>query len=514
MSTPRRIFINAMTSYGTTVLGMALGLFSSRWVLQGLGAVDYGLMGVVGALIIFVTFLNQVMSNASARFFAFSIGAGDFEDTKQWFNVSIFIHLLLPSCLLCVGWPLGEWAVGGFLNIPAERLGTAHWVLRLSLLSAFFSMVTTPYIGMCIAKQKIAEISIWGVLGSIANFGLAYAVLITNRDSWLLYCAGTVCIVITIRMIQVYRAYIMFQECRISRVLWRDPKRIRKVLSFSGWTLFGAIGGLLRGNGIAILLNKYFAPSQFPQVNASYSIGSSLSGYTQTLSTALMTAFSPEITSTEGRGDRLRMLKQASLASKFGTFLILLLAIPLFLEVDYVLLVWLKEPPAFAASMCTLSLITFMIDRVTAGQMIAVAAKGQVASYQMMLGGFLLLTLPIAWLFLAYGFNAVSVFWAYIITMTLCSVGRVFLAERLVDYSPLVWLKEVFIPCAVVLVCGLLFGYLVQTSIGEASFIRLFVVTLATLISSFVLGWLFIMSVDERRYFISCALNWRQRLFS
>ena len=138
MSTPRRIFINAMTSYGTTVLGMALGLFSSRWVLQGLGAVDYGLMGVVGALIIFVTFLNQVMSNASARFFAFSIGAGDFEDTKQWFNVSIFIHLLLPSCLLCVGWPLGGVGRRRVSYIPAERLGTAHWVLRLSLLSAFF----------------------------------------------------------------------------------------------------------------------------------------------------------------------------------------------------------------------------------------------------------------------------------------------------------------------------------------------------------------------------------------
>ncbi len=52
--------------------------------------------------------------------------------------------------------------------------------------------------------------------------------------------------------------------------------------------------------GISIVLNKFFPPIRYKSVNASYSVGGALAGYTKTLSNALMNAFLPEIVSLEG----------------------------------------------------------------------------------------------------------------------------------------------------------------------------------------------------------------------
>ncbi len=510
----KRVILNTVATFGRSVFGMALGLFSSRWVLEALGPVDFGLMGVVGALITFVMFLNQVMSGSSARFFAFSIGRGDVCDTNEWFNVSLFIHLLVSIVILILGLLVGEWAIREFVNIPPDRAAIAPWVFRLSILSAFVSVMATPFVGMFIAKQNIVEVSFWAVFGTLANFFLAYSLLRIDGDRWLYYSSATVAISILLLLIKAFRACYIFEECRIDIKLWFNRDRMSQMLSFSGWTLIGALGNLLRGQGLAILLNRYFNPTRHPEVNASYSIGMMISTYTQTLSSAMLGAFIPEITANEGRGDRERMLEQASRASKFATCLTLLFAIPLMLEIDYVLYLWLKEPPAMAGQMGLLILSAFIVDRLTVGQMASMTAKGQVAGYQMTLGGLLILTLPIAWAFLHFGLSAVSVCWAYNITMIMCSLGRVFWAKRLVGQSPMGWLREVLIPCCILICASGLSGWAVKLIFPEASFFRLCGVTSVTILCCLSVGWLIVLTSRERKFFQQMAVDTKNRIFS
>lgn len=58
----KRIAVNTIVSYGRTLLSVCLVLFSSRWTLQQLGAVDYGLYNLIGSILIIVVFLNTVIS--------------------------------------------------------------------------------------------------------------------------------------------------------------------------------------------------------------------------------------------------------------------------------------------------------------------------------------------------------------------------------------------------------------------------------------------------------------------
>lgn len=506
MTASQRIALNTLATYSRTVLTMALGLFSGRWVLESLGPVDYGLMGVVGALVSFITILNGVSAHSASRFLAFSVGKADSEESNKWFNTALSMHVVLAVSLVSLGYPLGEWAILGygggkpFLNIPADRVATALCVFHFSLGAAFFGMVFAPYAGMFMAKQRILEMSLWGVLQTILNFCFVYALTLYQGDSWLFYSGGTVLIFVFVSANQVMRARHNFPECRIRFAYWLEKQRLKQVFSFSFWQLFSSLGVLLKGQGSAILLNKYFPPTSYSYVNASYSVGNTVAAQTQTLSMALLNAFTPEITSCEGRGDRQAMLRHANRASKFGAYLVMLFAIPVLLETDYLLLLWLKNPPQLASTFCKLVIVTLLIDKITFGSVVSIDAKGKIAGFKLVTGLLVMLTLPLAWLFLSHGQSATAVGWAFVITMTLSSVSRLVWARYLLDASILKWAKEVLAPCSAVMLSGVLVGFLVKSAFAGPSLLRLFGVSGMTLCSSLLLGWGFLLAGNERKF--------------
>lgn len=501
ISSSQRIAVNALVTYGRSLLGLFLGLFSSRWVLRALGQRDFGLYGVVGAIIVAITFLNSVTSTSVARFLAFSIGKGDAAETNQWFNTALFLHTALPVLLLLAGWPAGEWAVRHFLNIPPERLSSCLWVFRFSLAGSFVGMVSSPYIAMHTAKQRIAELAAWNSVYVIGIFLLAFRLLRYRGDALLAYAAGVVAINIGVLLVQVGRARRLYPECRARPRLWLAPRRLRELLSFAGWQLFGALGGLFRSHGLAVLLNKSFNPLEFPHVNAAYGIGSQVAAQSQTLSAALVTAFTPEITAAEGRGDRQRMLRQATRASKYGAYLVLLFAVPLVLEADYVLKLWLGQPPRLAATFCRLALAMLVVDKLTCGQMVAVAAGGRVAGYQAMLGGLQMLTLPLAWLAIRHGAGPASVMWVSLATVSACSLGRAVWAHGLVGASLPVWGRQVLARIAVTLAGSGLAGWGVMRLFGGPSLPRLLAVCGGTLLAAGLLGHGVVFNREEKRSF-------------
>ena len=498
MTPSQRIFFNTIVTYGRSVLAMGLGLFSSRWVLQALGPQDFGLYSVVGSIIIFITFLNGVTAGSVARFLAFSIGKDDSEETCRWFNTALFLHTLIPLVILLIGWPLGEWAVRHFLNIPVERFQTCLWVFRLSLIAAFISMISTPYIGMHTAKQKLAELAIWNLLASFGTFTLAYGLTRYRGDALLFYACGVIGIHGIMQLIQVIRAKRLFPECHLHFAFWWDSKRIVEIMSFAGWVMFGFTAVVLRGQGTAILLNRFFNPLSFPFVNAAYGIGNSVAGQVNTLSSAMLGAFTPEITASEGRGDRLRMLLYALRASKYGTYLLLLFAIPVFIEMDYLLSLWLKTPPELAATFCRMMLIYTVIDTITIGAMLAVNAKGKVRGYQVTLGICVYLTLPLAWVFLRYGGAATSVMLAFLLTMTGHSIGRLIWARHLVGMSIGTWAKQVLLPLSCVMVASGGVGCICHMWNTASPFLRLISVTVSTWMVTYLVGWLFVVDAREK----------------
>ena len=508
----RRILLNAAATYGRSLYALLCGLLTSRWVLSALGQDDFGLYGVVGGLIIFISFINTLLSWATSRFYAFVEGKAissafvegirddDLEECRMWFSSAVVLHSVVPVLLVTIGYPIGMRAVECWLSIPFDRLDACKWVFRFACLSSFFGMINVPFQAMYTAKQRIAELTIYSFVQTTVNLLFVWY-MFSHPGEWLVRYALWMCVIsIFPQLIICARALKVFPECRFRVKYAFNWSRLAQLSSFALWQAFGGLGAILRNQGIQILINKYFDPAH----NASMSIANQVSVHSQTLASSMQGAFSPAITNECGAGKYDEMRKLAYRTCKFGMVLALIFVIPLFNEMQAVLTVWLGNPPPQAVEICRCVLLMSIIDKSTSGHMLAVGAAGKIAAYQFFLGGTLILTLPMAWCFVVMDYGFVSVGYAMVLTMIVCTLGRVWFARTLVGMSARYWLGRIMFPIAVMSVIVFISGYSVQF-VMPSCFTRICVTTVICETLFFPLTWLLVLDVAERRFVVSKA---------
>ena len=506
MTSSHRIVLNAAATYGRSLIAIVLALFSSRWVLHSLGQSDYGLYTIVGSLIIFVIFLNGVLASSVVRHLSFAIGKGDLAEVNDWFNTAFFLHLVVAFLLVMVGWPLGNWIVNNILNIPSNRIQTCLFVYQLSLLSAFATMISVPFVAMFTAKQRIFELAINGLLLTFCTFCVAWHLQKIEIDRLKFYAAGMVTSIVAFQILQITRGFWLFSECRINPRKWLHVNRLKQLGSFASWNLIGSSGTVLRDEGAAVLLNLYFGPV----VNSAYGIATQVSNQTNQLSIAMTGAFTPEITSSEGRGDRQNMLLLANRTSKFGAILSILFALPIFLEMETILKIWLVSPPEYAMIFCRIILSTFVIDRITSGFMIAINANGKIKWYQITVGTIQLLNFPVAWILLRFNFPPTAVVWCFIATMIAITASRVYWAKKIFNISVKSWLINVCSPILFSTVSAI--AIFIPISVLAPTITRVLISASATTATCVIITWFFGTSYSEKEFVIKTISSLTKRL--
>lgn len=515
MTPGQRILINTIATYGRTLLAVFLGLFSSRWVLEALGEIDYGLMGVVGSVLVFITLFNALTTAANARYFAFSIGQKDIEMTRKWFNSALSISLLLPSILLIVGLIAGEYVIRYFLSIPDGRLLTSLWVFRISLSTAYITMLCAPFLAMFTAKQNIAELSIWGMVISVTTFLFVYCLSSIPGNKWLIYSIGISSITSLFTIIQAIRAARKYSECKIVFSYWFNGARIKEMFSYSFWTLFGGLGGLLYHNGLAIVLNKFFPPSLFPSVNASYTIGHTVAGHTQTISSSLSGAFMPEIVSSEGRGDRERVITLMFKSIRLSFVIISIVVFPILFQTEFILTAWLRTPPEYAALFCRTMLVAFLFMRLVGSFDSAICATGRIKFYQITMLSLAGCTIIIAAILLSLGVGIYSVCAVIVGYSLMFNVVSLVFCKKLVGISIWEWIQHVVKPVMSTVAFNVLIGSLLLYGTGGlTSVVRFFIVVPVIVISATVINWFLLTDKDEKMRIKQMIAGLRKNIFN
>lgn len=505
MKESHRIIFNSLATYGQSVLGVALNLFSARWILEALGQVNFGLYGVIGSIVLLITFLIQGMSIGVARFYAYSIGHGQnlsseeaAEDLNRWFNTALGIHMVLPFLLILIGYFIGMHAIQNWLVIPADRVDACFWVFRISLITVYVSMVSVPFVAMYSAHQYIAELALFGMASSICTFVGAYFLLTVQADRLVVYALYMMFISAGIPLLQIIRAIFKFKACRLHFPFLFNLNYLKKLFSFVGWKMFGSSCVVFRIQGAPVLVNLFFGP----QVNAAYSVATRVSGQANTLSIAMMRAFQPAIVTMEGRGERQRVVATTLQVCRFGTLLLLFFVIPLIVEMNTVLVLWLRKPPVYTSELCKMMLAMMVVDGITAGHMLAINAKGKIAAYELIQGLTLLFALPLMFIFFKLGLGPVSVGYALFISMVAYCIGRLIFCKKLLYLSIIKWAHEVAYPIILLLACSLPIVFLVCRFL-QPTFLRLCVLTAVNGIVIIVIGWFFLFNHHERLFAIS-----------
>ena len=371
-SSNRRIAKNTLALYVRMFLTMVVGLYTSRVVLATLGVEDYGVYGVVGGITSMLGFLNASMSGATSRFLTFELGRGDKKRLENTFSSAMIVHMGIAAVVLVLAETVGLWFLCHKLVIPPERMTAAHWVYQLSILSSMLAITQVPYNATIIAHENMNVYAYVEILNSVLKLLIVYLLTIGDFDKLILYAVLMLAVSVTVMM--TYRIYCVrhYSEAHFHWV-W-DKTYLKPLLSFSGWNIYGNFGSIASSQGINFVINAFLGVA----VNAAVGIATTVSGIVNMFASNAMMAFRPQITKLYAKGDVLEMQRLTRLAFKIISFLYLVVAIPVFLECEFILSVWLVKVPQYAVVLCQTILISIFFEILRYIVIINIHASGNV----------------------------------------------------------------------------------------------------------------------------------------
>ena len=502
MTANQRIAFNALASYGRSLYALLVGLFSARWVLSAMGHSDYGLYGLVGGLTAFMVFFNELLSSAVGRFYAYSVGKASIarqaecgiEECRRWFSIALLIHVIWPIVIVSIGYPVGVWAVESFLKVPQDRICSCVWVWRFTCLSSFVSMLNVPFRAMYNAKQEIAELTIYSFAVTTVNAFFFYY-MACNQGFWLTKYAAWMCIVSVVpQLIICVRAVMRFHECRFSLGYAMDVGRIKSLLKFAGMNFVGAVSQMCSQQGLNIVVNRYLGTTR----NAAMTIAAGINTHAASMSSSLFSAFHPAITNAAGAGDYERMRSLVISVCKYGTVCVMIFALPLILECDEILEIWLKNPPPGAVTLVSCYLVVRLIERVSDGHWVAIFAMGRITGFRIAESITYWLTLILAFCLIILGGDVACVGVALIVGRLGSAVVKLVFARKIAGLSIFLWFTKVFLPLMLIASVTVIIGVLPRLLIAK-SFCRVSVTIVLCECALLPLIWFAILDDDDRQ---------------
>ncbi len=469
----RRIAKNTIFLYFRMLLTMAVGLFTSRVILASLGVVDYGISNVVGGVVAMFGFLNAAMTTSTQRYLTFELGRGDTERLKLTFMTSVYIHVIIAAVVVMLAETVGLWFLKNKIVIPEGREIAAMYCYQFAILSTVVSILSYPFNAAIVSHEKMSAFAYISILDVILKLVVAYTLYMVSFDKLIAY--STLMLSVQILMTSIYVIYCKrhFDETHF-RQLW-DGDLLKEMGSFAGWNMWGNVAYILFTQGINILLNMFFGPV----VNAARGVAVQVQGAIMQFAGSFQTALNPQITKTYSQNDLENMHRLIFRSSKFTFFLLLCLSLPVILEADVILNVWLKTVPEYSAIFLRLMLCIAIIDSVANPLMVSAAATGKVKVYQSVVGGVLLAIVPISYIVLKLGGNPYSVFTVHLCICIVAFIVRLCIVKPLVKITIPDYVVNVIARCAAVAVPAIGVSVLIKVLLPQSVLYALLVCCLS-----------------------------------
>lgn len=473
MKVGNRVIFNTGILYIQLIIGLAIGLFTTRIVLKALGETDYGIYMLVAGVVGMLGILNSNMSNTSMRYMAHSLGSGDKETTLKTFNTTLFLHFIIGSILIIL-MEVGGWLMFKYLlNIPLERMFDAKIVFHFMVATTFITVISVPYDAVMNSHENILTLSLVEILGYILKLGIAVYLIYYKGNLLIIYGLLMLIVQIILRIIKQWYSMVKYDECIIRFPQYIDKKLMKSILSFTSWNLFGSIGSMSVTQVRGILLNMFFGVS----LNAAEGVAKTASSAVNMVSVSMTRAINPQLTKSEGGGDRQRMLRITEISTKFSVFLFTLFAIPILIETSTLLKLWLKNVPDFAVIFFQLSILAMLIEKFTFQITDAIRAIGDIRVFTVIESSLRILNIPLAYYSFRLGYSPIT---AYIIGIFISCIlfgTRLYFGKKVAGIDISSYIKNSILPILFPLLLAVPLSILLHIYLGE-SFGRLCFVTL------------------------------------
>ena len=496
----KRIAKNTLMLYVRMLFTMAVSLFTSRVGLNTHGVEDYGIQNVVGGVVAMFGFINAAMSSATQRYITFALGKGDEKRLQTIFSTTLQIHAMIAGVIVLLAETIGLWFLYNKMQIPADRMDAAFWVLQCSVLSTVVMIVSVPYNAAIIAHEMMSAFAYISIVDVVLRLIIVYLLLVLSFDKLILYSILVLAVQILIRFCYSIYCQRHFDETKYRHV-W-DKALFKEMTNFAAWSLFGNLSAVIFTQGLNMLLNVFFGPV----VNAARAVAVQVQTAIQQFVGNFQMALNPQITKTYAQGEMEQMHTLMFRSARFSFFLLFFLSLPVLFETEFILTIWLKTVPEHTVTFLRIMICTSLIYTCANPMIIANQATGKVKKYQAVCGSLLILILPISWIFLELGFPAYSVFIVHFVMEGVCQLARMLMLRPLIGIGLRDYFKNIYLRVAIVVIAAVVCPWLVYANMTEGM-LRFLAVGMVSVLSVSSSGYLLGLSANERIFIKSKAVT-------
>ncbi|MBD1431740.1 hypothetical protein H8B06_02795 [Sphingobacterium sp. DN00404] len=494
MSTANRVLKNTGFLYAKMGITVFVSLYTTRLILNALGASDFGIFSIVGGAIAMLGFLNASMASATQRFMSYAEGEGNKEKQKKVFNISFVLHILIACLLGIILLVAGYFFFNGVLNIEENRIYAAKIVYASLVVSTMFTVMSVPYDAILNAHENMLYYSLVGVIESFLKLAVALIVVSYVGDKLILY--GILMAVIPLIVLTIMRIYChnKYDECTIGLKKHWDKDLMKKMSGFAGWSFLTSSTGIVSQYGMGIVLNVFFGTV----LNAAQGIANQISGQLMTFAHVVLRALNPVIVKSEGSGDRQKAFFATFSGCKLSFLLFSFFALPFILEAPFLLKVWLINVPEWAVVFCRLQLLRILMEQLTISIGSMILAQGDISNYTKFKSVFNVMPIILTWLFFYFGMPPYMLYVGWIICWSILGGGvALFFAQRNCGLPLSDYFKFVFFPCVTIALLNFVSLSFVVYVFSEG-WLRLIFVLIISLILNILLVFRVGMNIHER----------------
>ena len=475
--TNQRIAKNTLFLYIRFAIVMIANLYITRSVLAALGASDFGIYNVVCGFVAMFGLLNTSMTNGIQRFYNYELGKNGDAAVAKVFNTAIIIQMVLAAVLILLAETIGLWYLNAQMVLPTMRIGAANWIFQFAVVSLLFVIFQIPYSAAVLSYERMDFYTIV----SIVEIGLKLIVVVALPyligDRLIIYGASLMGVTILSFLFYFFYCFRHFPMLRFQRML--DKDQFKTMVSFSGWHMLSTSAYLVKGQGINVLINAFFGTI----VNAANGIAAQISSAIQTFSMNLVIAFKPQLTQSYAVGDYRRTEQLMCVMSKMSYILMSILAIPVLVEMDYVLRIWLGDAiPEYTDVLAILTIVAMMIGVLNTPITQVVHSVGNIKVYEIATSIVIFSILPISWIFLRLGYDVESVFIVTIVLMLINQIVSLLVLRCIFKFNFGKYMLSVVVPCVLITIVALVVSMSI-TGLMSVSFLRFMIVAIVNLLT-------------------------------
>ena len=496
-SSNKRIAKNTMFMYIRMLLIMLVSLFTSRVVLQTLGEEDFGTYNIVGGVVVMFTFISSAMATGTQRHLSYELGKPN-GDVATVFSACLRIHFFLSLLILLLAETVGLWFVNSKMNLPIERMEIVNWIYQFSILSCMINIVQVPYTAAIISYERMSFYAYLSIFDVIMKLAILYVLMTLPFDKLLLYGILLLLVYSITFSIYVIYTYRKLSNIRIVRV--NDSSIYKKLLSFSGWALFGSFANVGYQQGVNIIINLFFGVA----LNAAVGVANQVNGAVMQFVTGFQQALNPQLVQAEAAKDRIRQMDLIVKSAKFSFLIMVCVAYPLIMNLEFVLSLWLGDYPLYTCEICKIIMLGALIETISGPLWVTIFATGKIKLYQIVVSAILLLNLPLSFIGGQLGMSPNDMYLIRLFLFLVALIARIIFLNRYINLDYSLFFNKVCRPLLLISLCLFVFYYIAQLEgFVASSFLQLLYQSFLHLAVVGILSFSVGLSLNERKLLIN-----------